>query len=54
MGGLTNRTISTLQADLDNINKVCRELHTEVNEFVLFWMKQGKKLRFLVAIILRH
>ena len=37
-------TYPALQADLDTINKVCRELHTEVKESVLHWMKQGKKV----------
>jgi agmatinase len=37
----------TLQADLDIINKVCRDLHTEVKEKVLFWTKQGKKVALL-------
>ena len=36
-----------LQADLDKINKVCRDLHTEVKEKVLFWMQQGKKVVLL-------
>ena len=36
-----------LQADLDTINKVCRDLHSEVKEKVLFWMQQGKKVALL-------
>ncbi len=36
-----------LQADLDRINKVCRDLHTEVKEKVLYWMSQGKKVALL-------
>lgn len=34
---------SSLVSDLLVINKVCRDLHNEVREKVLFWMKQGKK-----------
>ena len=37
-------TYPALQSDLDKINKVCRELHTEVKEKVLFWMNKGKKV----------
>jgi agmatinase len=37
----------TLQTDLDLINKVCRDLHTEVKEKVLFWTNQGKKVALL-------
>ncbi|WP_445452862.1 agmatinase family protein [Flavobacterium sp. 25HG05S-40] len=33
-----------LLADLETINTVCRALHTEVKEKVLFWMNQGKKV----------
>ncbi len=33
--------------DLATINKVCRDLHTEVKEKVLFWMRQGKKVALL-------
>jgi agmatinase len=36
-----------LQADLATINKVCRDLHTEVKEKVLFWMQKGKKVVLL-------
>jgi agmatinase len=36
-----------LQADLATINKVCRDLHTEVKEKALFWMNQGKKVALL-------
>jgi agmatinase len=37
----------SLLADLATINKVCRKLHTEVKEKVLFWMSQGKKVALL-------
>ncbi len=37
-------TFPALQSDLDKINKVCRELHSEVKERVLHWTKQGKKV----------
>lgn len=40
-------TFPALQSDLDKINKVCRELHTEVKERVLHWVKQGKKVVLL-------
>lgn len=40
-------TFPALQSDLDKINKVCRELHTEVKEKVLFWMNKGKKVVLL-------
>lgn len=40
-------TFPALQTDLDKINKVCRELHTEVKEKVQFWMNQGKKVVLL-------
>ncbi|WP_395057374.1 agmatinase family protein [Flavobacterium sp.] len=36
-----------LKADLDKINKVCAELHAEVKERVLHWMKKGKKVVLL-------
>ncbi|MGV3697338.1 agmatinase family protein [Flavobacterium sp.] len=36
-----------LLAHLATINKVCRDLHTEVREKVLFWMHQGKKVALL-------
>jgi agmatinase len=36
-----------LQADLDKINKVCGELHAEVKERVLHWIKKGKKVVLL-------
>jgi agmatinase len=36
-----------LVSDLDEINKICRELHSEVKEKVLFWMNQGKKVVLL-------
>jgi len=38
---------ASLQSDLDAINKVCRELHDEVRERTLFWMRQGKKVALL-------
>ena len=34
----------SLLADREAINKVCRDLHTEVKEKALFWMKQGKRV----------
>ena len=37
-------TFPALLEDLHKINKVCRELHTEVKEKVLYWMNQGKKV----------
>ena len=40
-------TFPALQSDLDKINKVCRELHTEVKEKVQYWMNQGKKVVLL-------
>ncbi len=40
-------TFPVLQSDLDKINKVCRELHTEVKEKALFWMNKGKKVVLL-------
>lgn len=39
--------IPVLQADLDKINLVCRDLHTEVKETVLYWMNKGKKVVLL-------
>ena len=36
-----------LVSDLEKINTVCRNLHTEVKEKVLFWMNQGKKVVLL-------
>ncbi|SFB04301.1 agmatinase [Flavobacterium swingsii] len=36
-----------LQFDLDKINKVCAELHTEVKERVLHWIQKGKKVVLL-------
>jgi agmatinase len=39
--------IPALQADLDTINKECRDLHTGVKETVLYWMTQGKKVVLL-------
>lgn len=40
-------TLPALLDDLHKINKVCRELHTEVKEKVLYWMNQGKKVVLL-------
>uniref|UniRef100_UPI00404AD3B0 agmatinase family protein n=1 Tax=Flavobacterium sp. TaxID=239 RepID=UPI00404AD3B0 len=40
-------TFPALQTDLDKINKVCRELHTEVKEKVQYWMNKGKKVVLL-------
>ncbi|HLP65613.1 agmatinase family protein [Flavobacterium sp.] len=45
--GLDVSKIPTLQSDLEVINKVCRDLHTEVKEAVLHWMNQGKKVVLL-------
>ena len=39
--------IPALQTDLETINTVCRNLHTEVKETVLYWMSQGKKVVLL-------
>ncbi len=36
-----------LLSDLETINNACRELHTEVKEKVVFWIKQGKKVALL-------
>jgi agmatinase len=46
-GGEDLETFPALLDDLYKINKVCRELHTEVKEKVLFWMNQGKKVVLL-------
>jgi len=40
-------TFPALQADLDKINKVCKDLKNEVKDRVLHWMKQGKKVALL-------
>ncbi len=37
----------SLQSDLDEINRVCRQLHDEVRERALHWMAQGKKVALL-------
>jgi agmatinase len=37
----------SLMDDLAKINKACRDLHSEVKDKVLFWMKQGKKVALL-------
>jgi agmatinase len=39
--------IPALKADLDKINTVCRDLHSEVKATVLHWMNQGKKVVLL-------
>lgn len=36
-----------LVSDLNKINTVCRNMHTEVKETVLYWMNQGKKVVLL-------
>jgi agmatinase len=36
-----------LQTDLDAINKACRQLHSEVKERTLDWMRKGKKVVLL-------
>ena len=36
-----------LLKDLATINSVCRDLHTEVKNKVLFWMQQGKKVALI-------
>jgi agmatinase len=46
-GGEDLNNHPNLVADLNAINKVCRELHTEVKEKVLFWMQKGKKVVLL-------
>lgn len=38
---------ASLQADLDKINEVCRNLHDEVRERTLYWLGQGKKVALL-------
>jgi agmatinase len=40
-------TYPALLEDLHKINKVCRNLHTEVKEKVLFWQNKGKKVALL-------
>jgi agmatinase len=40
-------SVPVLKADLDKINKACAELHTEVKERVLHWIKKGKKVVLL-------
>ena len=37
----------SLLLDLETINTVCRDLHTEVKDKVLFWINQGKKVVLL-------
>jgi agmatinase len=46
-GGEAIENHPDLQADLNKINTVCRELHTEVRERVLYWIQQGKKVALL-------
>jgi agmatinase len=46
-GGEDLNNHPNLVADLALINKVCRDLHTEVKEKVLFWMQKGKKVVLL-------
>ena len=46
-GGEDLNNHPSLLEDLATINKVCRDLHTEVKEKVLFWIKQGKKVALL-------
>ena len=46
-GGEDLNNHPNLVADLVSINKVCRDLHTEVKEKVLFWMQKGKKVVLL-------
>ncbi len=45
--GLDVNEIPNLKSDLEVINKVCRDLHTEVKELILYWMSQGKKVVLL-------
>ncbi|WP_396188737.1 agmatinase family protein [Flavobacterium sp.] len=40
-------TFPVLQSDLDKINKVCRDLHSEVKERIQFWLDKGKKVVLL-------
>lgn len=37
----------SLQSDLNKINEVCRNLHDEVRERTLHWLRQGKKVALL-------
>ncbi|WP_264520522.1 agmatinase family protein [Flavobacterium sp. N1994] len=46
-GGEDLNNHPSLLEDLATINKVCRDLHSEVKEKVLYWMKQGKKVALL-------
>lgn len=46
-GGENLNDHPSLLADLENINAVCRDLHTQVKETVLHWMGQGKKVVLL-------
>lgn len=39
--------IPALQTNLDEINKVCRDLHSQVKEKTLYWLNQGKKVVLL-------
>lgn len=40
-------TFPALQADLDKINKVCKQLKEQVKDRVLYWMNLGKKVVLL-------
>lgn len=46
-GGKDLKEYPSLLADLESINAVCRDLHTQVKETVLHWMEQGKKVVLL-------
>ena len=39
--------VPTLQNDLDDINKICRELHDQVKERTIYWLDKGKKVALL-------
>ena len=39
--------IPHLKSDLEKINSICRDLHTQVKEKVLYWMAKGKKVVLL-------
>ncbi|HEX9979511.1 MAG TPA: agmatinase family protein [Flavobacterium sp.] len=40
-------TFPALQADLEKVNKACREIHDAVRTRVLYWMERGKKVVLL-------
>jgi agmatinase len=46
-GGEAVETFPSLQADLDKVNKVCRELHDSVKARTQYWMDRGKKVVLL-------